>query len=73
MISKTDLTRKSRQQSIQMEQLDIEDNKAVMAQSREYEAQKRKYAQDHWTEELAQKQKLKGEVIKGNDIVTKLK
>ena len=44
-----------------------------MAQSREYEAQKRKYAQDHWTEELAQKEKLKGEVIKGNDIVTKLK
>ena len=55
MIVKTDLTRKSRQQSIEMEQLDIQDNKAVMAKSREYEAQKRKYAQDHWTEELAQK------------------
>ena len=73
MSVKIDQHRQSRQKSIEMDKLELQDNKSVLAASREYEASKKKYVQDHWTEELAQHEKLKGGIIKGNDIVTKLK
>jgi len=56
-----------------MDQLEAVDNKTAMAKTREYEQQKKKVAAEHWSNELSQSVKLKGDVIKGNDIVTKLK
>lgn len=73
MFDKTDSVEKSKHFQIEMDQLEEQDNKAVMARSREYDQAKKKHAQEHWSNELQQKVKFKGDVVRGNDIVTKLK
>ena len=71
MGDKADTAAQAQQYRIEMDRLEQQDNKLMLASNRKYEKDKKGSEKTHWEHELQQAQDHKGAVPRDNDVVWK--